>query len=115
MTGRNASFLRAALGSHEPGRGKRYPRELKARIIEHARARRGEGVSWARIAQELGLAFETIRRWCVAVEAKPSRSMVPVRVVAEADERAVSVVSPAGHRIEGLTLQQAVAVLRALG
>ncbi len=114
MTGRNASSLRAALTTHQPGRGKRYPRELKARIIDHARARRGAGASWAHIAEELGLAFETVRRWCKATESRSSRSLVPV-LVSEADERAVSVVSPAGHRIEGLTLQQAVAVLRALG
>ena len=38
--------------------------------------------------------------------------MVPVRVVADRAERTVSVVSAGGHRIEGLTLQEAVAVLR---
>lgn len=41
--------------------------------------------------------------------------MVPVRVVADAGEPTVRVVSAAGHRIEGLTLEQAVAALRALG
>ena len=41
--------------------------------------------------------------------------MVPVRVVADRAERTVSVVSAGGHRIEDLTLHEAVAVLRALG
>jgi len=41
--------------------------------------------------------------------------MVPVRVVADRDEVTVSVVSAGGHRIEGLTLAEAIAVLRALG
>ncbi len=41
--------------------------------------------------------------------------MVPVRVVADRDEATVSVVSAGGHRIEGLTLLDAITVLRALG
>jgi hypothetical protein len=88
---------------------------LKARIIETAQSRRSEGASWVQIAGEIGIAFETVRRWCVAAQAKPSRAMVPVRVVPERGESLVSVVSVGGHRIEGLTLQEAVAVLRALG
>jgi hypothetical protein len=41
--------------------------------------------------------------------------MVAVRVVADRAEHTVSVVSVGGHRIEGLTLHEAVAILRALG
>jgi hypothetical protein len=41
--------------------------------------------------------------------------MLPVRVVAERRERTVSIASEAGYRIEGLTLHEAVAALRALG
>jgi hypothetical protein len=44
-----------------------------------------------------------------------ARAMVPVHVVTDRDEATVSVVSPGGHRIEGLTLPQAITVLRALG
>jgi transposase-like protein len=117
MTGRHGSALRAALASHEAGRGKRYPAELKARITEFARARRGEGASWAKISSDVGVPFETLRRWCVASEPKASssRAMVSVRIVPDAAERTVTVGSPGGFRIEGLTLHQAVDVLRSLG
>jgi hypothetical protein len=114
MTARHASSLRAALASHEPGRGKRYSPDLKARIIEFAQSRRSEGASWAEVAGDIGIAFETLRRWCMAAEPKP-RAMVPVRVVADRDEATVSVASAGGHRIDGLTLHAAIAVLRALG
>ena len=115
MSGRHASSLRAALAYHEPARGKRYEPALKGRVIEFARSRRDQGESWVQIADEIGIAFETLRRWCVAVEPSASRAMVPVEVVAEPRDRTVSIVSAGGHRIEGLTLQEAVAVLRALG
>jgi hypothetical protein len=115
MTARQAFSLRAALASHDAGRGKRYPRDLKARLIEFSLARRGEGASWVQISGDVGVAFETLRRWCLASEPRTSRAMVPVRVVADVADRTVSIVSGGGHRIEGLTLQEAVAVLRALG
>jgi hypothetical protein len=114
MTARHASSLRAALASHQPGRGRRYSADLKARIIEFARSRRDEGASCAEIAGEIGIGFETLRRWCMAAP-PPTRAMVPVRVVADRDGTAVSVVSAGGHRIDGLTLDEAIAVLRALG
>jgi hypothetical protein len=114
MTARHASSIRAALASHEPGRGRRYSPDLKARIIEFAQSRRGEGASWVEVASEIGVGFETLRRWCVAAKPKP-RAMVPVRVVADRDEITVSVVSAGGLRIEGLTLRAAIDVLRALG
>jgi hypothetical protein len=41
--------------------------------------------------------------------------MIPVQVVAERHERGATVVSASGHRIEGLTLEEAISVLRALG
>ncbi|MGO9838203.1 MAG: hypothetical protein ACLP1X_28825 [Polyangiaceae bacterium] len=115
MTVRQVSSLRAALATHEPARGKRYRVELKTRIIELAQSHRREGASWVPIGADVGIAFETLRRWCLAAEAKPSRALVPVRVVADRAERTVSVVSAGGHRVEGLTLHEAAAVLRALG
>jgi len=72
---------RAALALHEPARGKRYSPALKTRIVEYAQSRRSEGASWVEIAGDIGVGFETLRRWCMAAAPKPSRSMVPVRVV----------------------------------
>ena len=74
---------RAALASHEPARGKRYSAKLKARIIEFAQSRRSEGASWVEISGDIGVAFETLRRWCMTIGPKRVRAMVPVRVVAD--------------------------------
>ena len=71
------------------------------------------------MANELGLRIETLRRWCVGREpdASPSRvvKLRPVEVVAESATRELSVVSRSGLRVEGLTLEDVVALLRAVG
>ena len=66
MSGRHASWLRAALAFHERARSKRYDLALKERIIEFARSRRDQGGAWVQIAGEIALAVETLRRWCMA-------------------------------------------------
>jgi DNA invertase Pin-like site-specific DNA recombinase len=99
--------LRRALKAHRPGRGKRYGSKVKARVVEHARRRRAAGASWARIGEELGLKFETVRRWC------GHGGMRRVEVVAEGG--GLALVAPSGLRLEGLTVADAIAVLRALG
>jgi hypothetical protein len=115
MTSQEVWRVRAAVAKHRPARGKRYSPELKARIVAFAASRHDEGVSWEGIATELGLSNETLRSWRMAEAPAGSQAMVPVHVVAEREGRGVSVVSVSGHRIEGLSLDDAVYVLRALG
>ncbi len=105
------SLLRA-LSAHHPGRGKLYAPGTQARVVEFARGRRADGASWNQIAGELGMRFETVRRWC-----SRAPTMRAVEVVADAPRSggSIAVVSPSGHRLEGLTLAEAIAVLRALG
>jgi DNA invertase Pin-like site-specific DNA recombinase len=106
--------LRRALLAHRPGRGKLYAPEVQAAVVEFARGRRVDGASWKQIATELGLRFETVRRWCTSEGS--GRPLKRVEVVDEVDAGGsrLSVVCPSGHRLEGLTVRDAVAVLRAL-
>jgi hypothetical protein len=115
MTSRQGWRVRAAIASHRPERGKRYSPELRARILAFAASRREEGTSWETIAIELGLSTETLRSWRSTGPPAGSQAMVPVHVVPERDGRGVIVVSVSGHRIEGLSLDDAVYILRALG
>jgi hypothetical protein len=107
--------LRRALLAHRPARGKLYAPEVQADVVEFARGRRADGASWKQIATELGMRFETVRRWCE--RAPGTRPLKRIEVVDEGRATAPvrCVVSPSGHRLEGLTLQDAIAVLRALG
>jgi transposase-like protein len=116
MSDRQASSLRDAVASLPSGRSRRYSEALRARILEVVRARREEGASWAQLSEQLGVSLESLRRWCVGAPPKAAPRMRRVRVVAEPKAPStVSVVSPSGHRVEGLTLEQVIALLRALG
>ena len=112
--GASGRALRQALAVRERGRGKAVPAELKARVRAHAQERRRQGATYQQIGDELGVPMESVRRWSLA-EALVSRrtAAVPVQVVTE-PRSGISIVSPSGFRLEGLELQDAVAVLRAL-
>ena len=111
---KEAAILRRDLGRIETGRGRRYPAELRARVVAWARGRRAAGASWEEIKRELGQQFDTVRRWCV--DGSETKALVPVRVVAaKVPSRTLSVVSPTGFRIDGLTPAEAAALLREIG
>src|SRR2546425_13095658 len=87
-------------------------------------ARRDRGLRWGRtargtscgaIAERLGVSAESIRRW---VGTRPARDgmaggLVPGHVVAEA-VRSLTVRSPTGYRVEGLSIAETAALLRRL-
>ena len=110
---RDAMLLRAELSKVVRGRGKRFSAELRRRVVEFGQRRRSEGASWSLIGTELGMNYETVRRWCLE---KGSTALRRVEIVATTTESAegISVVSPSGFRAEGLTVRDAVVVLAAL-
>jgi hypothetical protein len=116
MSDRQASLVRDAVASLPSGRSRRYSPTLKTRILDVVRASREQGASWEQLAEQLGVSLETLRRWYVAHPPKAARRMRRVRVVGEQERLGgMSVVSASGHRVEGLTLDQTIALLRALG
>lgn len=74
---KEAAKLRRELSRLETGRGKRYPTELRQRVVAWAQRRHEQGASWETIKAELGQKFDTVRRWCLL--ARSSRALVPVR------------------------------------
>ena len=59
-----AAVLRRELSRLEAGRGRRYPQELRARVVAWASRRHRAGASWEEIKKELGLQWDSVRRWC---------------------------------------------------
>src|SRR5215470_14644974 len=96
--------IRRRIGALGPrGRGGRIPGTLRRDITAYARERRRAGASLDVLARETGVSPETVRRWLG--EARATRELVPVEVVADAIEgNGLVVVSPRGYRIEGLDI-----------
>lgn len=117
---REAARIRELVRAAGPrGRGMRLPEDVRRELIALARRRRSDGVGVDSIAAATGVSSESIRRWTQGFESRSlSRELVAVDV--RDDVRlptlgSVSVCSPSGFRIDGLTLEQAVAALGRLG
>jgi hypothetical protein len=106
-----AKFLRRELDRIGTRRGRCIPPQLRARASRWISAGRAEGRKVAALAAELGIASGTALRW----SNEGARAMVPVHIVAEERPTTVAIVSPSRFRIEGLSLADAVRVLRELG
>jgi hypothetical protein len=101
--------LRQEISKLELGRGQRYPRGLKTRVIAWVRTRRAQGVrSLTKLGAEIGVHPETLRSWC-------AESMRPLKrvVVSEARKRLVTIVTPSGFRAE-MELEDAMTLLATL-
>jgi transposase-like protein len=112
-----AEILRQELAQAVAGRRgaeRRYPADLKERAVVVFRERRAAGASLRSVAQELGLRALTLSRW----ESRAARRFRPVRVATPDSAPPCAsrpvVVTRNGDRVEGLELEQVVALLRAL-
>lgn len=101
----------------------RYPAAFQATALALARPRLGRGQSIARVARELGLPSQALGRWLGRPPTPgptPSGVVRPVAVTPEptaATPRAATrlvLLTPQGHRVEGLDREGLIAVLRAL-
>jgi len=122
MMDREFEQLRRALSRIERGRGRRYPELLRERVTRWASARRQRGARWPELARQLGISAESLRRW-VGLELPGAPAVVPVEIVAaEAVDgagagagRPLRLLTRAGHRIEGLSIADALEIVRVLG
>jgi transposase-like protein len=120
MTMHEGERLRRELQRRGSARGKQFDPELRRRIVAFAEQRRRDGASWMAIATELGACFETVRRWCGGGSIGPARQLRRVEVIADPvvelpARAALAVVTPNGLRIEGVGLDDVVALVQALG
>ena len=96
-------------------RGKGYPQHLKAHIIKYARLRRHSGVTWATLSDYLGIPKPTLSKWLKPEQSNPlptSDTFMPVVIASEDNHPLVCLVAPNGWRIEGHTVDRALALLR---
>ena len=99
-----------------PGRSRRYPEPLRRAAVEVLRHGRAQGLGLRAVARQLGVSAETLKYW-----ARGDRGTIrPVVQVAEDQsgggerDQQLVLVTPAGYRIEGLTIAQIMDALRVL-
>jgi len=99
----------------------KYPRQLREQITAWVRARRQRGDWWCDLSRAIGVPAETLKRWA-ADHGGTQIALVPVEVVdapstgtgTGTGTGTVTLVSPTGLRIEGVSVVDAIAILRGL-
>ncbi len=92
---------------------RRYPPEVRVRILDWVDRAKREGMSRTECSDVLGVPMQRLAAWRAEIPPMP-KALVPVEVREEmATACALSFVAPSGHRIEGLSIAEAVALLRA--
>ena len=116
-----AARLRAAIVAL--GRTQRntpVPTALRGEVMAWVTERRRTGAGWASLAGAVGLSASGLKRWSeVATRREGTPRLRPVRLRAElpaAEERGgrLVLVTTQGVRLEGLTREDAVAIVRTL-
>lgn len=109
-----AEELAAVVGGLERGKGKRrkYPLELRRRLVDYVREQRAAGIQLKSAAERVGVSPTLLHRW----EMKRSGAFrrVEVKHPMPATSRCV-LHAPHGVRVDGLGLDELVAILQRLG
>ena len=94
---------------------RRYPPEIRRRILDWVERATSGGMSRTESSDVLGVPMQRLAAFRAELPAPMPKACVPVEVREETatSARALSFVAPSGHRIEGLSISEAVALLRA--
>ena len=93
----------------------RCPADLREEIVGQSRALRRQGLSLRRIASKLALSPKTLANWLQRYQG----TLRPVTVasscsMAPGSSDGIKIVTPQGYRIEGLGVDEVVALVKAL-
>ena len=91
----------------------RYPEAFRKQVVRYAREQLPRS-SKTQLSKRVGIPWGTIARWIKRSEGRKSdTSLVPVRIAAPEiqKEPPVSMVTPGGWRIEGLSVDQTCRIL----
>jgi transposase-like protein len=99
---------------HRKGRptGRRYPLELRAAVVSYALEEASRGASVYSMAGSLGLTEPTLRSW---LRKRPRRLRTVTVQEGAPPARPWCLVTAQGHRVEGLSREDLVFLLRSLG
>jgi transposase len=128
-----AKLIRRWLEQERPGRGRKYTPALRQRILAFVEESKRAGMSVREVSEAIGVSRDTILGWRSSEPASPaeaspvpfevpldlalepvSRALVPVEVTPSTVQigGGLALVTPSGFRVEGLSLEQAFALVR---
>lgn len=111
------ALVREKMGERR-GRGVRYPEALRVEAVACAREGLASGASLGEVASRLGIGIPTLSRWLEqggVVGLREVEVLEPCLPAGGVVSAGVVLVTPSGHRVEGLELAQLAELLRALG
>lgn len=117
--------IRQLVADSRPARNRDgYPPDVRRRVVEWAHHRGEAGLSFNAIANSVGLSRRTLRAWCgedslcaPALLPTPTPSpnagaWLPVEVEPPPSSRGLRWVTPSGHAVEGLALDEVAQLLQ---
>jgi len=91
----------------------RYPTKLRARITAWVIAQRDRGEWWTEVSRALAIPTQTLVRWA-ETRAVAAGEMRAVDVIDAPPIGTVTIIAPTGLRIEGVSVDAAIAILRGI-
>jgi len=98
----------------EAGRGRRYPAALRSLAVSYSLASRARGQNRGEIAEALGVCEATLVRWTEEREAVPVVPKLVEVVVSPSPSTGLTLATPSGYRVEGLSLSDVASLLSSL-
>jgi transposase-like protein len=95
------------------GLARRYSRQLRLDAVAYLKRKKRDGMSVERVASELGVSNWSLSRW--SQESERRGEVVPVEVTASEESAKLSLVTPKGYRIEGLSEERVLRLVERLG
>jgi hypothetical protein len=94
--------------------GFRFSAPLRGEITAWVAAKRQRGAWWCDLSRDLGISTETLKRWAEPRTSTIEPSMLPVDVIDAPPVGTVTLVASSGLRIEGVSIEAAIAILRSI-
>jgi hypothetical protein len=111
--------IRSEVAKLRPGQARRYPEELRRRILDWVERARSSGLLETDCSYAIGIRTGLLTSWrdrehWRTAEEEPL-ALVPIETPPlAAIGVGLALVAPSGHRVEGLAIDQVVVLLRAL-
>ena len=109
-----AKLIRTEVAKLRPDKRRRYPDDLRARILEWVSRATASGLLESECSRAIGVKSWRFTMWRrLPLAKREPMALVPIET-APVTFAAVAVISPSGFRVEGLGLDQVVRLLREL-